>query len=138
MKKRLAAIIAEEGLIDRFPCRRHTHRQITGRKRLGKTDNVRTDLSMLAGKHLSGSSKPGQYFISNHQCAILITETPHAGQKLRGPDYHAAGSLQHRLNQYGRHSTAELGQQSLQIGQTVDLTQLSLQAQRTAKAIGSI
>ena len=73
-------------------------------------------------------AESGQHFIGDEEHAKAIAEAAHAGEKFRRPDDHAAGTLQHRLDDDGRRGVANRRQRLLEAGKTINLACRALES----------
>ena len=93
---------------------------------------------VLAREHPAGAAESGEHFVGDEQRPVSIAEPSRARQKLARPDDHAAGRLQHRLDEDGGDAVAVALERRFEAAQAVDLAARPLETERAAIAVGRI
>src|SRR5260370_1376733 len=81
MEESLLAIVTKKSLIDCFLFGRGSNWEISRRKSLRQTHDVRSDGGMFTGKHAPGPAKAGEHFIRDHQRLVFVAKLTHTLQK---------------------------------------------------------
>ncbi len=98
VRQRPVEVVAEKRL-EHFVARdRHRHRHIARGQALGQADEVRHDAGLLHGEQRAGAPKAGRHLIEDDEHAGRLRHLHQALEELRTAHAHAAGALQHRLD----------------------------------------
>src|SRR5690606_12293716 len=86
------------------------HWQVAAGERLGQDEEVRGDAGLLTGEHRSGAAEADGDLVVDQMHAMAVTGFAQQRQVHRVVHAHAAGPLDQRLDDHGRHFVGVLGQ----------------------------